>query len=749
MSANTKLVGWLIGAALLLAGVVTVPFVTFRQLEATAEARQRNNALLQHSNELMAAVVDAETSQRGFLLTGEELFLEHYLRVKDRLRDDLAALHVGEGPGQQHLDALAPLIDRKLKYFEHNLELRRADDLPAALVFVRGPDGKPLMDAIRAEMNAFKREVELDRDAREAAFQSSMTRLSVILVIASLLMLGIGLAIAWLIRRQTAERLQREVHLVTQQALATLQVSEEKLAVTLNSIGDAVIATDAQANVTLLNKEAEKLTGWTRAEAAGRPIGEIFHIINEETRQLALMPVKATLEHGTTQALVNHTLLIARGGDEFPIADSCAPIRERSGKVVGAVLVFRDVSNDHANQRALHQKNVELLAATAVAEKANLAKSEFLSSMSHELRSPLNAILGFAQLMESDPVMPTAAQSLGISQILKAGWHLLTLINEILDLARVESGQVPLSKEPVSLGEVLAECHDMLAPQAQLRGIELIFPQITVPSFVRADRTRLKQVLINLLFNAIKYNTANGTVTVTYGLPTPESARVTIEDTGAGLSPAQVGQLFQAFNRLGQESGGVEGTGIGLVVSKRLVELMGGTIGVESTPGQGSRFWFELTAIEGPKLTEEEAARLKLTQPVAVSMPARTVLYVEDNPANLLLVKQILARLPGIRLLTASDGYTGIECARASRPDVILMDINLPGINGVDAMKLLRSDPATMRIPVLALSANALARDVEKGLEAGFFRYITKPINVNEFIRSLNLALDVGSPAKA
>ena len=248
-------------------------------------------------------------------------------------------------------------------------------------------------------------------------------------------------------------------------------------------------------------------------------------------------------------------------------------------------------------------------------------------------------------------------------------------------------------------------------------------------------------MLINLLSNAIKYNSLNGTVTVSCTQPTPGFLRVSIADTGAGLFPAQVAQLFQAFNRLGQEGSGTEGTGIGLVVSRRLVELMGGTIGVDSTVGAGSVFWFELVAVEGPRLEEEQVA----TSQAPLDVPAvrvRTVLYVEDNPANLLLVKQIIARLPALKLITATDGYGGIELARAARPDVILMDINLPGIGGVEAMKILRSDPATAKIPVLALSANAMPRDVEKGLEAGFFRYITKPIKVSEFIQSLTHALD-------
>jgi CheY-like chemotaxis protein len=377
-----------------------------------------------------------------------------------------------------------------------------------------------------------------------------------------------------------------------------------------------------------------------------------------------------------------------------------------------------------------------------VAETASLAKSDFLSSMSHELRSPLNAILGFAQLMESEVPAPTPAQAESIAQILQAGWHLLKLINEILDLAKVESGQVPLSEEPVSLAEVMLESQAMIEPQAQQRGITLTFPRFDIPAFVHADRTRVKQVLINLLSNAVKYNHEHGTVDVRCASDAPGRIRISIKDSGAGLPPDQIAQLFQPFNRLGQEAGVVEGTGIGLVVAKRLVELMGGTIGVESTVGAGSVFWFELIADAAPHHLEEagEAAAVH-DSPMPRGAGPYTLLYVEDNPANLKLMEQIVLRHPELRLLTAVNGNSGVAIARASQPDVILMDINLPGINGFEALTILRSDPATERIPVIAVSANAMPLDVEKGLKAGFVRYLTKPIRVEELMEALNVTL--------
>jgi CheY-like chemotaxis protein len=294
----------------------------------------------------------------------------------------------------------------------------------------------------------------------------------------------------------------------------------------------------------------------------------------------------------------------------------------------------------------------------------------------------------------------------------------------------------------------MLECQTMIDPQAQKRGIHMIFPSSDVPYFVDADRTRLKQVLINLLSNAIKYNELNGTVIVDCTLvrgtaSIPERVRISVRDTGAGLPPNLLDQLFQPFNRLGQERSTEEGTGIGLVMSKRLVELMGGLIGVESTVGLGSVFWFELNSTQEPQLEVDPEQPAIVPEAQLKHDPLRrTLLYVEDNPANLKLIEQLIARRPDIRLLSAQDGHLGIQLARANQPEMILMDINLPGISGIEALRILRDDPSTARIPVVALSANAMPRDIEKGLQAGFFRYLTKPIKVNEFMQTLDAVME-------
>ncbi len=779
MKAKCRIVGSIAAVVLLVALVVIVAFRAFGQIRESAEARKRAFIVIHSGNELLSTLINAETDQRGYLLTGDETFLVPYSAARASLSGHLKELRrlTLSSAANKHLDAMTPMMDAKLAYLSDNIELRRKHSMAAALANVRGSRGKRLMDSIRAEMSSV---IKIEEDAlakRDIEFQSSMRQLFTFIVLASVFTLLIALAFAYMVYRETQHRLKNLVHLETQNLLEiqselnkqlqlannTLEVSEEKLAVTLNSIGDAVIATDAQGRVTLLNPLAQKLTGWTLTEADGRPVDEIFHIINEETREPANIPVAETLARGTLHGLANHTVLIARDGSECSIADSCAPIRDRDKKVVGAVLVFRDVTKEYASQQALRENvvelkrfdqalretNVDLESAKTIAEKANLAKSDFLSGMSHELRSPLNAILGFAQLMESDSPPPSPAQQESIAQILQAGWYLLDLINEILDLAKIESGKITLSMEPVSIAEVMLEIQTMMEPQVQERHIPITFPNLDSPYFVHADRTRLKQVLINILSNAIKYNREGGTIIVDSAEVTPERIRISVTDTGMGLPPEKVAQLFQSFNRLGQDIGAEEGTGIGLVMSKRLVELMDGVIGVESAVGVGSTFWIELRSDAAPAfLVEAIPAALARAQHQA-SAPLHTLLYVEDNPANLKLVEQLIARHADLRLLTAVDASLGIELARTFQPEIILMDINLPGISGIEALRILREDPTTAHIPVVGLTANAMPRDIEKGMAAGFFRYITKPIRVKEFEDTLQVALAFAKESRA
>jgi PAS domain S-box-containing protein len=1016
---------------------VLYTFWSYHQIEAASNDRRDSRIIISAADDVLSAIKDAETGQRGYALTGNETYLQPYLAVRDNITVQLTMLRqmTTSVPSQQHVDALMPLLSAKLVEMDQTIALRRSLNLPGVLALINSNEGKRLMDAIRAEIGHVTQiESDIQRQHNDQ-FDASMRRLFAILVGLGVVTLLLAGYFAYTSYQSAQQRLKNLVHLETQHFLTlqtqlnqtlqqtnrALQDSEQKLNVTLHSIGDGVIATDAAACITLLNPVAEDLTGWTHAQALGRPVDEVFHIVNKDSRNAVTIPVADALAHGTVQGLANHTVLIARDGREFDIADSCAPIRDAGNLVVGAVLVFRNVSDEYAAQqtlrdtmalvqtilntvvdgivtihaqggvvesvnpaiehmfgytsaellgkgfgflipeldqdhhnvalahygvsdaarvlgqgrevtgfrkdgsyfpleiavsemtlrgqryftgilrdistrkqaeealrkagalqnaifnsanfssiatdakgviqifnvgaermlgysaaemmntitpaeisdpqevvarakalsielatqiepgfdalvfkasrgiediyeltyirkdgsrfpavvsvtalrdednaiigylligtdntarklveaereqldRALKIKNIELEAARATSEKANLAKSEFLSSMSHELRSPLNAILGFAQLMETGQPVPTPAQAGSIDQILKAGWYLLELINEVLDLALIESGRLSLSMEPVSLPEVLLDCQTMIEPLATKRGIRLHFPVFNSPCFVAADRTRVKQVFVNLLSNAIKYNRLDGMVEVTFRAAAHERLYINVRDTGEGLSATKLAQLFQPFNRLGREDSDEEGTGIGLVVSKRLVELMGGSIGARSTAGVGSDFWIELNQAVAHEhdLSAETPLLSPATQPLE-GAHVRTLLYVEDNLANMELVAQLIARRPDMRLLRAEDGVRGIALARTHLPDVILMDINLPGISGLQALVLLREDPLTQHIPVIALSANAMPRDIERGMEAGFYRYLTKPIKIAEFMLALDQSLE-------
>jgi len=534
-----------------------------------------------------------------------------------------------------------------------------------------------------------------------------------------------------------------------------------------NSASFSSIATDDRGVIQVFNVGAQRMLGYSADDVLNRitPADisdpqEIVQRAREMSAEFA-RPIAPGFEALVFKARrgiedIYELTYLRKDGSRLPAVVSVTALRDAREAIIGYLLIGTDnTARKHAEaekelldqhlQSALQQTHRAMRDAKLAAESANRAKSEFLSNMSHELRSPLNAILGFAQLMDTGKPAPTPDQKDSIDQIMQAGWYLLELINEILDLALIESGKISMSPEPMSLAEVLTDCQAMIEPQARARGIRVAWAGPVCELHVRADRTRVKQVFVNLLSNAIKYNREGGAVELSCETRPGGRVRVNVRDTGPGLSAGDLAQLFQPFNRLSQAAGSEEGTGIGLVVSKRLVELMGGEIGAHSRLGEGSVFWIELHAAQAEDANGlaplDDGAAEALPQ-AAPGVPRRTVLCVEDNPANLRLVQRLLLRRPDLVLIAAKDGREGIALARSEQPDVILMDINLPGISGLTALRILAGDARTAHIPVLALSANAMPHDIERGLAAGFFRYLTKPIKLGEFLTALDLALE-------
>jgi len=390
------------------------------------------------------------------------------------------------------------------------------------------------------------------------------------------------------------------------------------------------------------------------------------------------------------------------------------------------------------------RRTQQLLAAKDEAERANLAKSEFLSRMSHELRTPMNAVLGFAQLLEIDRKHPlTEDQRAFARHIRHAGDHLLELINDVLDLARVESGRLSINLEPVRVAEVIDECLALVRDTAQGRGIVFAPRAGDCNAVVQADRMRMKQVVLNLLSNAVKYNRDRGSIAV--ACETGDGMlQLAISDTGAGLTAEQLARLFVPFERLDADKVSVEGTGIGLALSKHLTRLMGGEIGARSTPGVGSTFWIRLPLAAPLAPAVASHARTLAAPGKPPLQPASVpwkVLCIEDNAANLALVEQILAQRGRVQLLSAPDAPRGLELAVEQRPDLILLDISLPGMDGWAAMERLRADERTRDIPVVAISANAMPRDLERGRKAGFAAYLTKPLDIAAFEQTLDTLL--------
>jgi PAS domain S-box-containing protein len=555
-------------------------------------------------------------------------------------------------------------------------------------------------------------------------------------------------------------------YLVDVSALQAAQRSAEERRFMLESIfhasPDTIVVRDAAGEVLLTSSSLAEVVG----AAGGTPV-DPDRVIEEAYRYGRLhRDERAALDRMLARCLAGETDLdpvvttgrAPQGRGELRTFETRArPVFDESGRITGTVTVSRDITDRMRLEHSLRR-------ATMAAEQASEAKSQFLSRMSHELRTPLNAILGFAQLLELDQLPSEQASS--VDQIQRAGQHLLSLINEVLDITRIEAGQLAVSSETVEVGGVLDEVTALLTPVAEASAVHMMVEPSTLRRWgVRADHQRLRQVLLNLGSNAVKYNEAGGTVAFRTSLAAGRHVRFSVHDTGPGIPHEQQDKLFVPFSRLGAERSGVEGTGVGLALSKQLVELMEGTIGVESAPGHGSTFWVELPGAERaeagdePPRTTTEAAHETLAAPEEPSAvepqgqgprspagdpreaetqlpePHLTVLHVEDDESNAELVALVLARRPAVRLVSAVEARLGLELARQHRPQLLLLDLHLPDLSGDELLHRIKAMPELSGTKVVVVSADATAERIRRVLGLGIEGYLTKPVDVEALLQ--------------
>ncbi len=529
-----------------------------------------------------------------------------------------------------------------------------------------------------------------------------------------------------MLRRDNSEwkRLEEE-HVNAEQALRASQ--EQFAALFRASPGPVVILDDTTEEVVEVNEAFESITGFRREDVIGQTFGALGFWANAAERDEML----SILERDGRVAQFEATLTKKSG----ELYDGLASVElVETPKTRLRIIATTDIT---ARKRA----EATLIEAMASADRANQAKSEFLSRMSHELRTPLNVILGFAQVLQLDRLEPSQDEAVG--HILNAGRHLLDLINDVLDLSRMESGKIRFSIEPVSVTLVIEDSLSLIQPLAADRHITVRFmPDATTGVLMAmADRQRLKQVLLNLLSNAVKYNHDGGSVTVTCGLTESGEVRLQVADTGPGIDREKLDMLFQPFERLGAEATTVQGTGLGLALTKRFVEAMGGTIGATATVGEGSVFSVDLPSA-GHQQPAETGEIVTASEPLlAPTLRVGTVLYIEDNLASFALVERVLARFGTVELIPAAQGRIGIDLARMHRPDLVLLDLHLPDISGEEVLHALKGHPATQRTPVIIVSADATARQIATLKQAGAFAYVTKPVDVREFLRVIRRAV--------
>ena len=737
---------WGIGVALLtLASVIAIAFFVNKEEAYSRKWITHTHEVQVVLSDTLSLLQDMETGQRGYILTGDENYLEPFETAVKRLDSemgDLKTLTKDNLNQQKNIEMLEPLIKDKVAELRQTITLRRNEGFDAALNVVRTDVGKQIMDQIRViitKMNAVETGLLTERNER---FRLLGYYSSIAYLLAVLLTIGVGIAVIIRLREFIVFRQKAETGLLESKEIAekirqqlaekVTELNFQKVALDEHAI---VSITDVKGNITHANEKFCSISGYTLDEL----IGNNHRMLKSDEHSPAFYDdlwrsiANGRPWHGEIRNL-------KKGGGDYWVNATIVPFMNDTGKPFQYVAIRTDITERKVAE-------LDALKAKGEAEVANNAKSEFLSSMSHELRTPLNAILGFTQLLNTDPDHPlTGKQVDATEQVLKAGDHLLSLIEDVLDLAAIEVGKASLDPMPCDPSTAINDCVDIARALAEQRGLTFNdrttgwnFPQINI------DDTRFKQVLLNFLSNAVKYNIDGGMVSLALEETDDKKLRISVIDNGKGIPTEKQDEIFTPFSRLGMENSDITGTGIGLSITRELTEAMGGTIGFESRLNLGSTFWVEFPIVSG-QLLEKDANEVNADADADADANTAlqekyTILCVEDNPASLKLLESIIERLPDTTMISAHTGELGVDLAEIHRPDAILMDINLPGITGLEALSLLRKSRITKDIPVIALTARASANDIKEGLDHGFDRYLIKPIKIAEITTALNQVL--------
>ncbi len=712
----------LVGVALVANARLTTANVR-RVAEADAWV-SHTHEVLETLEGVLSSLQDAETGQRGFIITGAAEYLTPYYagrRAAPRRLNRLAELTRDDPPQQKRIDAMRPLVEQKLDELEHVMKLRKsaADGFETARAVVVSDDGKLVMDTLRAkvaDMDKAERRRLADRALASAVATKTATVTNLLGLAGSLVLLMAAFSVWW---SRTRER---------ERAAALLNDEKEKFRTTLTSIGDGVVVTDHAGRITMLNATASSVLGWNE-DAVGKPLDEVFRIVNEHTRESVESPVQKVLREGKVAGLANHTVLIRRDGSETPIDDSGAPIRDQDRKIVGVVLVFRDIQQRREAEREL-QRHADLL------QQQDRRKDQFLATLSHELRNPLAPIRNAVTVLKrarSASEETKRARTVIDRQVA----HLARLVDDLLDVSRIAQGKVRLQKEQVDLAEVVRRTVDNHRSLFASKGVSLELRE-DEPLWVEADATRLAQVTENLLHNAAKFTSRGGRVAVALG---EENGRalLRVRDNGVGIEKETLAKLFKPFvqgeRTLNRTPGGL---GLGLALSKSIVELHGGSVQALSDGlGKGAEFIVTLPFSRNIALP---VVRTSTPRPRA----GLRICVIDDNEDAADSLHDVL-ELEGHDVHVAMDGQLGIDLVLTVHPDVVLCDVGLPGLDGFEVARRLRAAGSTAML--VALTGYASFEDVQRALGAGFDHHLAKPTDLDRLYAVLARAVASEAPS--